>query len=591
MRGTRLFWKLYPSYLLITVLSLLVAGWFAAEVMREFYQCQVAADLKAKAQLVGQELLADPFLLGYPEKADQYCKQTGRLIATRITLILPSGKVVGDSHKNPLQMDNHGDRPEVTAALASGHGSSVRYSHTLDTYMMYVALALKRGAATMAVVRTSMALAAIDHALARIRKKILAGSVAACLLAGILCFFVSRRISKPMEELASGLKGSFQDKKILPRYAPSECHMLEEAMGRMARELDQRMETLTRQRNQLEAILTSMSEGVIAVDQDGRLAIVNLSAASMLGLDVAAAKGRSLQEAVRNPELQELVSRVLAGSGPARKEIAVLAGRQAILQVHGVALRSARQDGLLGALVVLTDITRLRQAERMRKDFVANVSHELKTPITAIKGFAETLLDGSSHDPDHVSRFLNIIATHARRMEKIVQDLLTLARLENQDEGRAVEFEQADLGQVVARAIQACALEAGQKGIQIETRVADGLCLEASSHLLEQALVNLVENAVKYSGSGSRVTVTAGRQAGQVVICVADQGCGIARQHQARIFERFYRVDKARSRKLGGTGLGLAIVKHVAQIHGGKVEVESSVGKGSIFTIILPHSS
>jgi two-component system phosphate regulon sensor histidine kinase PhoR len=251
-------------------------------------------------------------------------------------------------------------------------------------------------------------------------------------------------------------------------------------------------------------------------------------------------------------------------------------------------LRDTEVGGKVGALVVLTDVTGLRQVDRVRKDFVANVSHELRTPITTVKGFAETLTDGTAHDPGDVSRFLEIIGSHADRMEKIIEDLLTLSRLELDGGRQAMDLDRVDLSDPVRRAVDACRPGAERKGITIETSLRSGVTIDADPHLLEQALVNLIDNAVKYSGDGSRVRVGCEEKAGGVVISVEDEGCGIAGEHLSRIFERFYRVDKARSRRLGGTGLGLAIVKHVAQIHGGRVDVRSTPGRGSVFSIHFP---
>ena len=243
----------------------------------------------------------------------------------------------------------------------------------------------------------------------------------------------------------------------------------------------------------------------------------------------------------------------------------------------------------MGAVIVLHDITRIRQLEEVRRDFVANVSHELKTPITSIKGFVETLLEGVVKDPVQIRRFLNIIAKHSERLDAIIDDLLALSRLEEDDEKRKLSFEEHHLKPVLASAIELSKVKAEQKNITVELVCSEETTAKINSALIEQAVINLVDNAVKYSQENSTVTVNAQKKLNEIVITVTDHGCGIEKKHLSRIFERFYVVDKARSRKLGGTGLGLAIVKHISGVHGGYVTVESQVGHGSTFTIHLPN--
>ncbi len=589
MRGVRLFWHLYPFYLLITVICLLVAGWFVAVTLKNFHDEQVAADLEARARLLSDRIAA-MFESGEADRLDAFCKDMGARIGTRITVILPSGEVAGDSHKAPALMDNHADRPEVRAALATGLGSSVRHSRTLGTDMMYVAVPVASGGRTLAVVRASMPLTAIDSALADFWKKVAWGGAAAAFLAALLCFFASRRISRPLEEITAEVQQiaeGTQGRGLVLRGSPSrEFAILAEAIERMTAELERRMRAVEAHRRELEAVLSGMEEGVLAVDGGGRLITLNSSAARMLGLDAGRACGRGYAETLRNAALLELV-RSVAETGETREEELTLDddGKR-IVQARAVPLR--RDEAGSGVLVVLNDVTRLREVDRIRKDFVANVSHELKTPITAVKGFAETLLDGALQDPAAAERFLAIIADHADRMGKIVEDLLTLSRLEQDSGGEEPAFERLRAAEVARSAAEACSVAAGAAGVSIELDVPDGLAVRANPLLLEQALVNLIDNAVKYSGPGGSVRVRGGRAGGEVVLSVEDDGCGIAPEHIPRIFERFYRVDKARSRKLGGTGLGLAIVKHVAQLHGGRVEVESAVGEGSTFRIVLP---
>ncbi len=593
MRATRLLWQLYPSYLFITILTLIGAGWYATSVLREFYAHQVSVDLEARARLLSH-YLKEPSIFASEHRVNVFCKKLGRLISTRITVILPSGKVIGDSDKNPDQMDNHANRPEVVKAMAGKVGTSIRYSHTLHTNMMYVAIPLKSNNRIVAILRTSTPLRAIDLALGSIRKKMILGGVVAAILSAVLCFLASRRISGPLEELTRRAKrfarGDMSHELTLSGTPSREVIILAEAMNRMAVELDRRMKTVLEQKNELNAILSSMSEGVLAVDLERRISTLNGAAAELFSVDQNRGRGRKLEEVIRNAALQELVEEILSYHKPVEREIVLHQKTETFLQAHGTPLRNAKERKVIGALVVLNDITRLRRMERIRRDFVANVSHELKTPITAIKGFVETLLNGAIYDEENNERFLAIVDSHANRLERIIEDLLTLSRLEQQtEETTAIEFEEVRIVDVVNAAKQACILNVDTKDIRVEISVNEALIVRAIPPLLEQAIVNLLDNAIKYSEPKSHVHIEASETESEVIISVRDHGCGIAKEHLSRLFERFYRVDKARSRKLGGTGLGLAIVKHVAQLHGGRVSVESTYGKGSIFSIHIPH--
>ncbi len=334
-----------------------------------------------------------------------------------------------------------------------------------------------------------------------------------------------------------------------------------------------------------------MVEGVLAIDADEHVINLNHAAAQLLGLERETALGRSLQEVVRNPALQRLMADVLGNQESASDEIelALPEGEKRILHAQGSVLHDAH-DKPIGALVVLHDVTRIRRLETVRRDFVANVSHELKTPVTSIKGFVETLLDGAMNQPGDAERFLRIIASQADRLGAIIEDLLTLSRVEQEEKQIEILLEPGEIRGVLQSAIELCQVKAEEKKVLILLACEDGLWVRMNSVLLEQAVVNLIDNAVKYSLPGHQVVVEAVQTALEVVIRVQDHGCGIPREHLPRIFERFYRVDKARSRALGGTGLGLAIVKHIVQAHGGRTSVKSTVGQGSTFLIHLPSA-
>jgi two-component system phosphate regulon sensor histidine kinase PhoR len=383
-------------------------------------------------------------------------------------------------------------------------------------------------------------------------------------------------------------------KQIAQRFAKGELDLrvpepscvelsdLAKALNEMATQLHDRILTITQQRNELEAVLSSMIEGVIAVDGQGRIVSVNKTAATLLNIDAQQAQGRNVEEVVRNTELHEFINKTLAGRQPTEADLPLPTEGDRFFQLHGASLpRSA------GAVIVLNDMTRIRRLESLRRDFVANVSHELKTPVTSIQGFVEALLEGAMNDPKQAERFLKIIARHSDRLNSIIEDLLTLSRLEEDRERKETSFEVTELKPVLASAIELSSTKVEAKQMKIELICQDSTQAKINAALLEQAMINLIDNAIKYSSSGNTIRIIAEQKNNETTISVQDNGCGIAQEHIPRIFERFYVIDKGRSRKLGGTGLGLAIVKHIAQVHGGYVTVESSLGKGSAFTIHL----
>jgi two-component system phosphate regulon sensor histidine kinase PhoR len=586
----RFLWQLFPTYLLITVISLVAATWFATRTLERFYLEQSASDLEARARLFAAQV--SEYLTPLDERnIDRLCKNIGSQATTRITFILPSGKVIGDSTEDPARMDNHADRPEVLEALSGKRGMSVRYSRTLQKNMMYVGVPLKKTFHVMGVVRASIPLVFIDEAIKSIQTKIAIGGLLIAIFAAILSLLVSRRITRPIEEIRKGAerfaRGEFEGR--LPVARSEEIGSLAETLNKMAKEFQERINTIVRQRGELEAVFSSMVEGVVAVDNEERIINLNQAACGMFEADPSQAVGRSIQEVVRNVDLQRFVKRALSSENPVEKDILLYSNRERILNGRGVTLYGPGGNRI-GALIVLNEVTRLRRLENIRRDFVANVSHEIKTPLTAIKGFVETLRDGAVEDHKDAERFLEIIIKHVDRLDAIVEDLLSLSRIEQGAERRQIPISESPLEELLRSAIQLCKVKANPKNIRLELSCEEGLKARINRPLLEQAVVNLLDNAIKYSDANSLVRVEAGQEHDGIVVRVHDQGRGIGKEHLPRLFERFYRADKARSRDLGGTGLGLAIVKHIAQAHGGRVSVKSTIGKGSTFTIHLPGS-
>jgi two-component system phosphate regulon sensor histidine kinase PhoR len=584
----RLLWQLFLSYLFIIFLALASVTWYTLRSLQDWHLGQKASDLELQALLLERHILENLA----PEKRtiiDALCKKIGERASTRITVILPSGVVIADSKENPANMDNHRDRPELKKALSGHVGKSTRFSHTLEKKMMYTGIPIKENNQIVAVIRTSIPLTTIEQAINTIRGKIAIGVVIVIGFAVMLSLLVSRSISRPIEEIKkwAGALADGNFRSMPPEAKTEELGALSDALSHMAVQLRERIDTIMQQRNEIKATLTSMVEGVIAVDVEERVINLNQAAAQIFSCNPSEAKGRSIQEAIRNPQLHQFVKDVLSRQEPVEKIMVVHSDKERFLNGHGTVLRDPNENQI-GALIVLNDITRLRKLENIRREFVANVSHELRTPVTAIKGFVETLLDGKAEDPVEEERFLNIINKHTSRLESIIEDLLNLSKIEREDERDEIIFTEGKIIDVLSNAIEMCQDKADAKHIEIILSCPEDTIAKMDAQLLEQAMINLLDNALKYSEPGRSISIKASQTEDELIISVLDQGCGIDKKHLPRLFERFYRVDKARSRKLGGTGLGLAIVKHISQAHGGSVSVESSPGKGSTFRIHLP---
>ncbi len=585
----RLLWRVYSVSLAGILLALAATAWHANHSLLYFHQEQVAAELLSRANVLASEV-GTGSLDKDTEQIDRHCKEFGRLTQTRVTVILPDGKVIGDSDNNPASMESHSNRPEIEEALKGRTGRSVRFSDTTRRTLMYLAIPMRRDGEVVAVVRASLPLSEIHEALHAAYRHIAFGGLMIAIFFAVVAFYLARRISLPMDDMRRAAErlslGDLRARVAVPKGA--EMALLARTLNQMAAELGERMETITRQNERQEAVFSSMVEGVLAVDVKGRILDLNASAARLLDLTPDKVRGQSMQEAVRNLDLQKFTADALAAVGPTETEIALYGNEERFLQLRGTALTDTAGEKL-GALVVLNDITRVKRLETVRQDFVANVSHELKTPITALRGCVETLADQAPRDPEDSERFMLMMRRQVERLSAIVEDLLSLSRIEHDAEHRRIPLEQGAVCDVLRRAVQAYAGAAQARAISVAVECIEGLVAPINGPLLEQAVGNLIDNAIKYSGDGTRILVTGTSSGSELEIRVTDEGPGIEKKHLSRIFERFYRVDQARSRALGGTGLGLAIVKHIVLAHGGQVSVDSTPGHGSTFVIRIPR--
>jgi two-component system phosphate regulon sensor histidine kinase PhoR len=592
MLRSRFLWKLYAGYVAVILLTtaivgIVVARWIVQDSMQETQRA-----LQTRAILL-RDVAPSMFKAAADARLQKRLRLLGVATGTRFTVIRLDGTVVADSEEEPARMDNHADRPEIVAARSDGVGTTTRFSHTLGTRMMYVALPVRQHEQLLGYVRTALPLTAIDQRLAYLRAIVILGAGIAAAVGLFLGFFFARHVTRPlisMTATAASMAGENYDQQVRTR-SRDEIGALADAFNRMAFRLRERMETLAREHNQLLAVLGSMVEGVIAVDHDERVVHMNQAAGVMLHTSPTASIGRRIWEVTRvRAVVKALADTTSEANAITREALIVEQSRDQVVEMHAAPLRD-RKGELSGAVVVLHDITALRRLERVRREFVANVSHELKTPVTAITGFIETLRDGALDDREQAERFLEIVARHADRLHAIIEDLLSLSRLEQDAETWELPHTEETLAEVLQAAVQDCTAKAVAKQVTITSSCDPTLRVRINAPLVQQALVNLLDNAINYSQTDSPVWLEATHEGNDVAIRVRDQGSGIPQEHLPRLFERFYRADKARSREHGGTGLGLAIVKHIALVHGGRVSVTSAVGQGSTFTLHLPATS
>lgn len=597
MRNIRLFWQIFPACVGITIVSMLLVAWLAATTGRDFYIDHLKEEIRERALLIEPTIAV--LSRGEDRPFQDFVRQTGRRAATRITVVDAGGVVLADSNEDHALMDNHGKRPEVEPALAGETGYALRHSRTLGESMLYAAIPVKLGVDQhRGALRLAIAITPVETMLAALHKKMLGIGLTVTALAALLSLASARRISRPLEEMKRGAeqltKGRIdQLVKINSEHMSVEMAGLAASINEMAEQINRRIRVIIQQRNELEAVFSSMADSVVAIDAEQKIIRMNQAAAALFSLPSEVVKGKAVEGVIRNAYLLEMIAFTLTHNLPQEQKVTLFNGGEPILlQTHAVPLRDEDSKSM-GMLLVMNDLTKLNRLENIRQDFVANVSHELKTPITAIKGYVETLLDGALDDQDNARRFLAIVVRQANRLDAIVDDLLTLSRIEDREKKEDIRLVTGAAGPVLESALQTCAVLADEKEIVVQVECDDALYAPMNLPLVEQAVINLLKNALTYSPSGSLVTLrghgSRNMQGEEFVhFSVIDNGPGIAKEHLPRLFERFYRCDKSRSRDQGGTGLGLSIVKHIAHVHNGTVEVESTPGKGSTFTITLP---
>ncbi len=551
---------------------------------------QLRETLKILAPLTAAEIEA----VRSPRELAGWTRAVSGGSTLRLTLIAGDGRVLADSARTPaevLRMENHAGRPEVAEARAEGEGSAVRRSATTGRTYVYSARTLAAGGRPY-FLRLAQPLDDVEALRGRLAAAMALAALAAGAAVLLLSPWIDRRLFQPLSRLAAGAaelaRGDYGHRLELP--AEEELARLAVALNRLAATVERQLAAMGHERDHLKAILAGMSEGVLVVGADGRALLANPAFRRLFELAGEVA-GKAMLEIARQPELARVVEATLARGEPQHAEIELRTAERRCLELLSGPLPGMAGDsqGPLGAVVVARDTTELNRLIEMRRDFVANVSHELKTPLAAIRGYAETLRDGALAEPATAARFTGRILRQCERLQALLADLLTLSRLESLE--RAPQHEPVDLLALVQRAVELMAKAAEEKGVEVRVEAQEVPPLPrlaGDAEGLERLVVNLLDNAIKYNRPQGRATLRLQSRGGQALLEVADTGIGIPPDALGRIFERFYRVDKGRAREDGGTGLGLAIVKHVAQAHGGQVEVESRLGQGSTFRVHLP---
>ncbi len=576
-------------FLIFVIIQIFILGFIFYYFIQNhinFYYQQLENNLRNQCKLIINNEKID-FQKKSPAIIDSWVKEVGKDIGTRITIVRKDGTVLADSNHNPEQMDNHADRPEIKEVLNGAEkGVSSRWSNTLAEDMYYVAYPLVKNGDIIGVVRLARSAADIKQTVIRDIKSYFYFLILILLITILLVWKFSASLIKPitrMAEMAGSIASGNLKERIELKSYDNEVGFMARMFNYMAEQLEIKIDEISDEKNRAEAILSSMSDGVIATDQTGKIIMINPAACKMLNVNSENVVDKDLIEVVRSYKVDEFLQQAIGDNENFTEEITMKNPDKVILLCNFAPVTNEKKE-VAGGVIVFTDITELRELEQIRKDFVANVSHELKTPLTSVIGYVDTLLDNKITDLNTIERFLKIIKKEADRLALLITDLLSLSRVENKNP----DLKPNRLDEVIEKPISILRNSAAEKGITIVREIEDNLPLVLMvPGQIEQVLINLIDNSIKYTSEGGTVKIRAHQEDDLVYIEVEDSGIGIPAEDLNRIFERFYRVDKARSRALGGTGIGLSIVKHIIQGHDSKIEVESEQGSGTLFRFYL----
>lgn len=574
----------------IIAISVSAAGVIMVKTFKDNYIEAIEDNMVREMRLIASKMEwrsgdMDTLLSYYTKEA----KELKTFIEARVTFIHSDGTVIGDSDYEPAEMDNHLDRTEVKEALALGVGRSVRPSDTMSLNMIYVAIPVNTiPNQEPYIVRLAMSLELVDQSINQVMIVLIAGLLVLFLIAAFISYRIALGLTRPLEEITKVAK-RIKNMDYRARVKVTKLDEIGElgyAINAMADSLQVQMTRIKQNESQLESVLANMINGIVMIDSSGHFVLMNKRAEEVLGFSARELVGRHFAEAKQQYELAQIIQEGLTNKVHFRDEINFYYPEERLLELNLVPIQLEGND-FGGVLLVLQDVSAIRRLERMRSEFVANVSHELKTPIAAVKGFAETLLGGAVKDEETARSFLQIIFDESDRLNRLIGDILELSKIESRRV--PLMFSPVEMDTFISKTLTLLESEAAGKGIQLHKQVESGLYVEADEDRLRQIIVNLLSNGINYTPEGGRVSIVIeSMDEDHVRIQISDSGIGIPKKDLPRIFERFYRVDKARSRSSGGTGLGLSIVKHLVELHKGTISVTSTAGVGTTFTLELP---
>jgi two-component system, OmpR family, phosphate regulon sensor histidine kinase PhoR len=588
--------KLTLILILLIGCSMLIAGVFMAKVLESSHIKSLQDNMERELMVIRatgdwNHKGTDSDLIAFYTDQAKHIKESTQ---ARLTFVRADGRVLGDSDQNPTQMDNHLSRPEIAAAASSGVGYTTVYSDTLNEKMLYAAITVKNGEQITGFLRIAMGLEQVDQSIRSLWYFISIGLAILFVIAGIVSYRIARGITRPIEKMTRVAQQitNMNYQSRVPAYTNDEVGQLGQAINRMSESLQQQMERIQENERRLQGVMENMMSGIMMIDRDERIMLLNPSAEYILGFSAQELLGKKYNEAKQQYEFAKLIQECIETREPIRDEMIFYYPAERILDINLNPIAHEDEEWS-GVLIVINDITAVRRLERMRSEFVANVSHELKTPIAAVKGFAETLLAGALNDKETAVSFLQIIFDESERLNRLIGDILELSKIESKR--IPMQFSPVYLPEFLDKSLSVLRKEAEKKNIELSMQVDDDIYIEADEDRLRQIFINLLSNGISYTQEGGKVKVrveplemNADGDYERLRIIVSDTGIGIPKKDLPRIFERFYRVDKARSRSSGGTGLGLSIVKHLVELHKGTIRVDSEVGMGTKFTIELP---
>jgi len=573
-----LFYKIFFSYLVIISLSFLLLDLFLREEVEKNLTSQIETEMMSYAKIID---------LSPREKITEQIGEMANISNCRVTLIDARGKVFADSEKDVTQMENHSNRPEVQEARLKGSGKSVRFSSSLNIDMLYVAVTIRNGEKINGYVRLARPLHDVQKVIQKMYESILGASAIAVIVSLLIALFISYRLAEPiraMERFTEKLRQGEPVGAILLNTA-DETKKLADNINFLVEELKDKIRIANEEKSKLMTALTSMTEGVLIINAQGLIEFVSPVLGDMLSVRYEDVFGKTLMEAFRSAELQKILTEFKRTGENITREITLDMVEAVILNVSVSAVHGYPQEDK--TMIVFHDVTRLKKLEKVKEDFVANVTHEIRTPLTAIIGYLETIKNGAIGNIDETKKFVDIILNQAERLNRLVEDLLTLSHIELKE--LKFNFENVSINAAITNVISLVEAKAKEKKITIHNNVRENFpMIRADKDKLTQIFVNILDNAVKFTPESGRITIAAKEADAYTAVSISDTGIGVPRDEIQRLGERFYRVDRSRSRDLGGTGLGLSIVKHLMIAHGGRMEIESELGRGTTVSLLFP---